>query len=112
MKSFTLTKISALLGILIAIGAFLNLPLRPAWAWELNELNQQQLKYQIEFYRSDMNRIDKELYSNRKLEREYKRSNEQPEEWVYKERSRIEREQSILQQKLKSAQDRLIQESK
>jgi len=59
MTTKIIATVTAALGFIVAIGTFLNLPLRPAWAWELNDLNQKQLEYQIEFYEDSLSRVDK-----------------------------------------------------
>lgn len=85
---------------------FFGVTIRPAWSWEVAELNLDQKEYQYEFYQFDRRYKNAQLYENRKLQREY--VNAPKPEWLIKEERDLEQDVKEIDNKMFHIQQEIL----
>ena len=89
---------------------FFDVELRPAWAWEVQELNRNQKEFQIEFYQFDKRTLNDQLFDNRRLQRQYESDNQEIPNWILKEEFELLESRSELDTKIRRLESEILQE--
>jgi hypothetical protein len=97
-----LASVATVYGFLVII---LNLPLRPAWAWEMMQMNKAQQEFKLEYYQNTQRNINSQLYDNYRLQREY---GDQTPEWVKKEEFDLKTQEKEIGHKIDVLEQSII----
>lgn len=89
---------------------FFDLELRPAWAWELAELNKQQKEFQIEFYQFDKRTLNDQIFDNKRLQKEYENKNKEIPNWILREEQELLEDRELLNNRIQRLQNEILKD--
>lgn len=99
---------SALGGVYAAANTFMGVEIRPAWAWEVQELNRDQLRTSLELQRINRRDAQRQLNEYRSMREDMRRNGEPVPSWLIKEISDGEEDVLRFDDRIKAIQDRLV----
>ena len=106
----TIGAIAGILGLYTSASVFFDIPVRPAWAWEVKEMNLNQQALKMELYQYQLRGLNAQSYENKKLQREYSIQKEPIPEWVLKEEHEVDIELQEIKRKITNLENQMMQE--
>lgn len=100
--------LSGLAGVYAATNTVMGVEIRPAWAWEMAELNRNQLQTQMQLEQINRRDFMRQLNVYRAMREGMRRNGERIPSWLTQEISDGEEDIRRIDRRIRAIQDRLI----
>ena len=105
----TITIVASIVATYSAVNELFGVTIRPAWAWELQELNRNQLETTMDLQRINRRDATKELAQYLSMREDYLRNNQPIPRWLTDVISGLEEDLKIIDETIQLTQDRIIE---